>query len=189
MKRKGICIPDGVQSYSKNPFLRAMGIVFFKTGSRVLKTGEDSFVRSVNRVISDNRSYTKVFTNTVKKNVPELFSMDLKTTRLFIWLLLNVTPNEDYLELNAYMLMDDLGLTKRKEVEDAVLSLIKLNVIVPMRGVENHFWINTSLFYNGDRKALVKDEFGKLDLGKFEYTGDEEDEKKKGAMKPNEDFL
>jgi hypothetical protein len=142
-----------------------MGI--FYSGKELVRyeKGDWGLVRSTISVskLSDRYKFVKLFSNGLLSAWPVVVKWDLKTTRLFLYLPLLVKEGEDMVEIDPSVMVSELGLNRRSELDSAVLSLISSRVLAAYSGAENHFWFNPSLMFNGDRRFLLSDDGVTLD--------------------------
>ena len=159
MTRKDIDV-EGLKRHEVNPFLKDMGIVFRTNSGTSQMYGEDGVPFSVIKkvwTVKDTYKFTRLYGKGVMNLWPRAMRWDLKTTRMFLWLMQNMRKGQDLIEIDPFLVMGELNLTKRKEVEQAVRALVDDGVLAVHIDAVNHFWINPSLFYSGDRTELVMD--------------------------------
>lgn len=176
MNRKDINV-SGYDLYLKNPFLKEMGILYkVKKESAAITdaNGARSVVVKYDWSLRDTYKFVRMYGNVSKYLWPKMMKWDLKTTRLFIWIMANIRKNEDYIHIDPFIALSEINLNRRWEVEKAVYRLLDDGVLAVYAEAVNHFWVNPSLFFNGDRSSLVQTEDKKLDLSIFT-----ENEKKK----------
>jgi len=143
-----------------NPFT-AIGI-----GKRIYITKEEE-VRSVDQstgelfymkklpaskeVPHDSLTYTKVFIG----DNSFIYSMSINGLKLFNYCIYNLVPNRDIIVLHSRTCMEKCNMG-RTSFFKAIKELTKNGVIWFREGSTCEYWINTNLFFNGNRLRIYK---------------------------------
>lgn len=133
------------------------------------------------RIKVDKASFQKVYLN----NLQSFFDLSLRSVRLLMYVMSIVKPNQDHFTLNIDEACDYTGYKTQKTIRQALGELIENNFIA--RGWHSfHYYINPTIFFNGDRIAFIdlyekesKNEFvedsKKMLIGEFGKKAEDEE--------------
>ena len=172
-----------VELHSENPFLKELGdikrstkrrTITAKSGKAVVDLGT-GHVEDVAEIVSvhqvDNEQFVKLFTS----NLKQFFSLKPTSYRIVQVLLaqLGKAPRRDMVYLNMsvaerYFTETDQKPVSRSAYYSGMKELIEKGFIA--ESVDpNLYWINPTLFFNGDRVRFVK-EYRNTDYRQQELT-------------------
>lgn len=107
----------------------------------------------IRETFKDRQPYVKMFI----QGLPLLMKLSTPGLKVLLWILGNIKPKNDQIVLLPIRVAKELGYTVTKPVHDGVKDLIAQNIIVrAYTGDRNApaYWINPTVFYNGNRKHL-----------------------------------
>ena len=101
----------------------------------------------------DNQQNVKIFKGDGNKEV--VFGLSSKAKDLFLWLLFETKTGCDYIKFDSVKYMEDLGISSRTTITQAIAELCKVCFICksPLAG---YYWINPRFFFSGDRTIKYK---------------------------------
>lgn len=133
----------------KNPFLALLKIRVFKnkTGDKYHHDDKEN-IWSNAEVEFEAENYCKVFCDAAKRlNMVELSP---RAKDLLLWLIYEAENGKDYLWLNKVRYMEECRVGSINTYRSALNELIGVAFIIRTNHTDV-FWINPSLFYNGNR--------------------------------------
>lgn len=175
-----------IELHKTNPFMAEVSNLKTKRKTVSVKSGKaiidnsTGVVEDVAEIVSvhrvDNEQFVKVFTS----NLKQFFNLKPTTFRLVQVLLhqLGKTPHRDTVYLNMTVAEEYFTETDQKSVSktayyNAMRELITKQFIAESTH-PNLYWINPTLFFNGDRVRFVKEyqntEFRQSELGLEQET-------------------
>ena len=116
MKRKDINV-DGMKRYEVNPFLKQMGIVFKKEVGSSQMYGEDGMPFTVTKSVwtmRDTYKFCRLYGKGMMNIWPRAMRWDLKTTRLFLWLMQNARKSSDLIEDRCFPRYGGIRLVQKE---------------------------------------------------------------------------
>lgn len=158
-----------IQLHKENPFMLEVSNLKTKRKTVSVKSGkaiidrDTGQVEDVAEIVSvhrvDNEQFVKVFTS----NLKQFFNLKPTTYRMVQVLLhqLGKTPHRDTVYLNMGVAENYFTETEQRSVSktayyNAMRELIEKQFIAEST-MPNLYWINPSLFFNGDRVRFVKE--------------------------------
>lgn len=146
---------------SKSPFIHWLEIPvrMFKRKSQSASSTDKNIVHryeintTVQSIVIEQLPITKVFTTFEYREMIAMLSKDAKC--LMLWLLYEITPGQDWFQLNRKRYVDETKLSY-VELSRAVLHLTNAGVISPTT-VKNCYWFNPMFFFAGDRISKYPD--------------------------------
>lgn len=125
------------------------GEVLHEPGSRLV------YSKGMKAGLSDRQPYIKIFTS----GLESLMNLSGPAVKVLIWIMKNIKPKQDRVLLAPTKVAKELGYAGAKPVHDAVNDLITNQVIARAHtGSRSQpaYWINPTIFYNGNRRHLYK---------------------------------
>lgn len=113
------------------------------------------YTKGIKAGLSDKQPYIKIFTS----GLQSLMKLSGPGTKVFLWIVGNVKPKQDKVILVPLKVASELGYAVTKPVHNAINDLIANGVIArAYTGNRNApaYWINPTIFYNGNRRHLYK---------------------------------
>ncbi len=101
--------------------------------------------------VSDPKSYIKLYT----ERIPELILLKTPAVKLFFHILATVKPKQDHIIISPVIVAKELGYNTTKRIHDGIKELIKIKIIAKTNK-HTIYWINPNIFFNGDRRSLLK---------------------------------
>jgi len=146
---------------SKNPFVFGLKIpvrMFRKKHESAVSTDKNILHRyevstTVQSVVIEQLPITKVFTPFEYREYISMLSKDAKC--LMLWLLYELTPGQDWFQLNRKRYVDETKLSY-VDLNNSVTHLCNAAVICPTT-IKDCYWINPSFFFAGDRISKYPD--------------------------------
>jgi len=92
---------------------------------------------------------------------------------LFWWLVQNVKPGHDWLQINKSYFMSNTGFKSPHSFKKAIEELSIERIIYPAVGVKSVYWINPRIFFCGDRLKKFSEHVDWIE-GKPKGTNQEE---------------
>ena len=117
-------------------------------------TGEILYIKKIpssKEVPHDSLTYTKVFMG--EHNF--IYSLSINGLKLFNYCIYNLIPNRDIIVLNPIACMEKCNM-KKTSFFKGVKELTQNNVIKIKNGSLHCYWINSNVFFNGNRLRIYK---------------------------------
>lgn len=146
----------GYPAYESNPFFKVgieeKVVTSGNTREKLVadyETGEHYALRIVNRkstIVTDKRSFRKIYTDAIDviKDLPQ------PGYKMFFFIVKHLESKRDFIDINIYKAMEYCNYKNKTSFYDGIFELIKANCIA-RSNVKNRYYINTNLFFNGDR--------------------------------------
>lgn len=136
------------EKLGKNPLILNLKIVVNTVPVAGMWKVEDGITLPADMEI-EKASFTKVFNDADRRK--ELARLSNRAVDLFLWLIFEVEPNQDWLWVNRVRYMEERQIKTYNTYNGAVNELIGLLYIAKVAGYPNVFWINPHYFFNGNR--------------------------------------
>lgn len=136
-----------------NPFLSSLEIPVskIKSDDRFTKDGE-LWYKANFEFDADNSC--KVFSDSVRRL--KMVKLSARGKDLLLWLVFEADKGKDYVWLNKDRYMEECKISSMNTYRSAVNDLIR-NAYINRTVVTDIFWINPTLFYNGNRIKAFPD--------------------------------
>lgn len=123
----------------------------------VVDTGEKVVLNTVSKAstfITDSSTFVKLFP---KKIVDMTKTWGVGTFHLFFYIVSELGANKDvvYVDCDDFLERFGYSMNSRKVFYDAIVTLLNAGVVA--RRDNKLYWINHNLFFNGNRRKLIKD--------------------------------
>ncbi len=121
-------------------------------------TGEMYVMKRVDRskrALHDGRRYTKLFAGACDKFI----GLSRVGFIMLFYIIGRVSPSKDNVYLTADDVMEWGGISSRS-FYDGLAELLDQEIIARKLGSRIEFFFNVNLFFNGDRRRLIKDSLG-----------------------------
>lgn len=133
-----------------NPFTVALRIPVTKVISNV------EFVQDISDGIFHNKAF---FLEKVKKTSiyhcescrDNTIGLTDKALRLYMWILMSIEPNKDYIQINQEYYMKKSGTKSINTFKAAITELSRYLYISAVPGFKSIYWINPMFYYSGNR--------------------------------------
>jgi hypothetical protein len=151
-------VKEKYEHYLTNPFSEDVVIIprsVKVTGvdeNRILKdtrSGEESHVKFSYNVVKDDESFVKIY----KENIKKMFDLSSCAYKVFWFVCVHLRPNNDIVHVDRNEFMHWCDYKNRKSYYDGINELLDKGVLA-MSDKEQYFFINHSVFFNGNRMKI-----------------------------------
>ena len=138
-----------------NPFLNSLEIVVNKFSPDNQYTYDKTSGVTVRSEIDfDRQQSTRLYISRVfRLNAMKLNYSEL---RLFIWISYEMEQNKDYLWINVKRFLEESGMVLNT-YKSSVIGLCKKGYIYEVADIKDVYWVNPSVFFNGNRVRQFPD--------------------------------
>lgn len=98
----------------------------------------------------DNLAYVKLY----RFNILEMAKLDYTTLRLALFICTLLKPSKDVVIIDYNKFLQEFDYKNKMSYYNALNKLLDGGYIVKKEGTDSEFYVNTNLFFNGDRIKL-----------------------------------
>ncbi len=119
--------------------------------SRVIldKSGEKHEIKFSYNVIKDEEAFVKIY----KDNIKKMFDLSTSAYKMFWFIALQLKPSNDAVNINQDEFASLTEYKNRKSFHDGINELLDKGIIAKS-DMKGFFFINYSVFFNGDRMRV-----------------------------------
>lgn len=110
------------------------------------KKDEDTIVPIT--IFIEKTPFTKIYNTSENRKIVNNLSARAKT--LLLWIIYELDAGKDYLWINKYRYMQEVGIKAINTYNEAIKELIRYGLIKDTKAVDT-FWINPEFIFNGNR--------------------------------------